>query len=282
MKIKKPEFLIEAEEKLKKIWDILRDKRVVSFKLSVKLYRDDLSKPKTISMQGERSADGGWNTLSPRDRNPDALRSRETLKGKLASIAGNVHEYIAKNALDAEWKKWEASINEALKSGLSVEDLEYRSAAPIHALAASSYDAHFCAPLMATAYAIEGEAALARNNLNHASHCVDRGLYWSSPAMFIPNPNDRFIERACTGGRGKDLRREPVKDKVAELLMKLAPEDGWESTTTAIKAVANELIDNHSSFVEKCFLKPEALPRTILGWVQVNPERFSHRIKSKP
>lgn len=191
---------------------------------------------------------------------------------------GGLPEY----ALDAEWKKWEASIDEALKSGLSVEDLEYRSVAPIHALAASGYDAHFCAPLMATAYAIEGEAALARNNLNHASHCVDRGLYWSSPAMLMSNPNDRFIERARTGGLGKAFRRELAKDKVAELLMKLAPEEGWASTTAAIVALVAELTKKYSSFIEECHLKTDNLPRTIDEWIQVNPERFPHRIKSKP
>lgn len=278
--MKKPEFLIEAEKNLKKIWDLLRDMQLVRFTLSLKLYRDGLSEPKTISMQGERSPDGDWNTWFPREQNSRTRQSPEALKGKLASIEEHVRAYIAENGLATKWKERKASLEEALKSGRSLDDLEYQSEIPIRAITAYGYEAHFYAPMMATAYVIKGTEALTKNDLNQASYCVDRGLYWSSPAMFIPNPNDRFVERARTGGLGKDIHREPVKQKVAELLMKLAPDEGWEFTTTAIEAVANELIVHHSSFVEKCGLKPENLPKTIERWIQVNPERFSHRIKS--
>jgi hypothetical protein len=281
MEIKKPEFLIEAGKKFKKIGDVLCDKRVVRFTLSVKLYRDGLSEPKTISMQGERSADDGWNTWFPTDQNSSMLHSPETLKEKLARIEEHVREYIVGNALDADWIELEALIKKSLKSRLTVEDLEYQSEAPIQAIAAYGYEAHFCAPVMATAYAIEGAEALANNDLDRASHCVDQGLYWSNPDMFIPNPKDRFSERACTGGRGKDIRLEPVKDKVAESLRELAPKEGWESPTAAIKAVANELTDNYSSFVEECGLKTHNLPRTIRGWIRADSRRFPHRIKSK-
>jgi hypothetical protein len=258
-----------------------RDKQVKSVALSLKLYRDDWSEPKSISMQGERSADGGWNTWFPRDQNSGALQSRETLKGKLASIEEHVREYIVENALDADWETLEASINEALKSGLTVEDLEYRSELPIYAIAGYGYEAHFYAPMMATAFSIEGTEALTKNDLNHASYCVDRGLYWSGPGIFLPNPNDRFTERARTGGLGKDFRREPVKDKVAELLIKLVPEEGWASTCAAIVAVETELTRKYSSLVAECQLKTDNLPRTIDTWIQVDPERFPHRIMSK-
>jgi len=281
MKIKKPELLIEAEKKLKKVGDFLRDKSVVSFTMSVKLYRDGLSAPKTIFMQGERSIDGALTTYFPRVQNQDAVQSRNALKGKLESIEERVHEYIVENALDAGWKKLEVSIDEALKSALSADDLEYRSFVPIHALAGRSYEAHFCAPVMATVYAKEGEKALAKGNLNQASYCVDRGLHWSSPEIFIPSPNGRFKERAGTGGVGKHLRHEPVKDKVVELLKELEPNEGWKSTSTAIESVANELISNHSRLVEECCLKTETLPRTIRGWIQANPKRYTHHIKSK-
>ena len=100
--------------------------------------------------------------------------------------------------------------------------------------------------------------------------------------MLLPNPNDRFKARASTGGRGKDLRREPAKEKVAELLIKLAPDEGRESSTAVIEKVANDLIANHANFVERCFLKSEVLPRTIRKWIQADPKRFAHRIKPKP
>lgn len=281
MKINKLEFLNEAEKKLKKIWDLLRDTRVERFTLSVKLYRDGSSHPKTISVQGERSTDGGWNTWLPRAQDSDAVQSSESLKEKLASIERSIRVYISENALEARWTELEASVKEALKSGRSVEDLEYRSEIPIDAVTAVSYDAHFCAPVMATAYVIEGAAALAKNDLDRAAHCVNRGLNWSRPDMFIPNPQERFSERASKGGKGKALVLEPVKDRVAELLVKIAPEDGWETTTEAVETVANELIKRHSGFVEKCGLKTDNLPRTIAGWIEAEPKRFPHRITPK-
>ncbi|MFZ6749591.1 hypothetical protein [Undibacterium sp. Ren11W] len=281
IKMEKPKFLIEAENKVKEIWNILQDKRAVRFTLSVKLSRADLIEPKIFVMQGERAPDGGWNTWFSKDQNPDTLQSRETLKEKLASIEERVREYIVENALNSDWKKQEASISAALESGLSVEDLECRSEYPGRAIAAYGYDAHFCAPVMATVYAREGAEALAKNDLNHASYCVDRGLYWSSPAMFILNPNDRFVERARTGGLGKDLLREPVQQKVAELLTSLAPDEGWASTPNAIHEVAKKLTFSHSKFVEDCQLKTDNLPKIIQGWIQLDPERFVHRIKSK-
>jgi len=51
MKMKKPKFLSEAEERLKKISDILRDKSAVAFTLSVSVYRDDLNEPRTFAMR---------------------------------------------------------------------------------------------------------------------------------------------------------------------------------------------------------------------------------------
>lgn len=279
--MKKPKFLIDAENMVKEIWNILRDKQFVRFTLSVKIYRDNLSEPKTISMQGERAPDGGWITWFPRDQNPETLQSRETLKGKLASIEEHVREYIVANALDAEWKKYRAQVEEALKGGQSPDDLENQSELTIPAMTGYGYGAHFCAPMLATAYAINGIEALTKNDLNHASHCVDRGLHWSSSDMLIANPNDRFKERARTGGLGKDIRREPVKQKVAELLMGLAPDEGWASTPDAVEAVVNKLIDSHSSFVEKYELKTHNLPITINRWIKRNPERFVHRINSK-
>jgi hypothetical protein len=281
MKVTKPKFLSEAEKRLKKISDILRDKNVVGFKLSVNLYSDELNEPRTFSLQGKRSADGGWRTCTPNDRRFTLTPSSEALKARLATIEERIHEYVSKNALGAEWKELECSIVQVLNSGLSIEDLEYRCSTPVHALAAISYQAHFCSPVMAAVYAKEGARALARNNLDQAMYCVDRGLYWSNPEMFLPNPNNRFKARASTGGRGKDLRREPVKDKVAELLIELAPSEGWESSTNAIETVANKLIASHTDFVEKCFLKSEALPRTIQDWIQADPVRFAHHIKPK-
>jgi hypothetical protein len=281
MKIKKLKLLIDAGNELKKILSVLSNPQVSRFTLSMEIFPGDLSEPKTISVQGERSTDGGWNTSSPREQYFQPHQSLEILQEKLASIEGRVHEYIAENSLEEDWEEVEASIDGALKSGLSAEDLEYRSAVPIHALAASSYAAHFCAPLMATAYARWGAEALGKNDLSHASYYLDRGCYWSSSTMFIANPNDRFVARAGTGGHGKNLRREPVKDKVAELLVNLAPEAGWESISIAIKEVTNELIFSHSIFVEDCLLKTETLPRTIVGWVETDPERFRCSIKPK-
>jgi hypothetical protein len=279
MKTKKPESSVESEKWFKKVSRLYRDKQWVKFVFSIEFRFNGL--PTKVISISECRADGDSSPCFSRDRNSDVLPSRKALKGGLASIEERVHEYVEKNALGAHWKKLEGAFDEALKSGVSVDDLEYQCATPIQALAASSYEAHFSAPLMAMAHAKAGAKALAENNLDEALYCVDRGLYWSSPAMFISNPHERFKARASTGGRGKDLRFEPVKDKVAELLKELAPDEGWKNSPTAIKAVVDELIDSHSNFVEECLLKPETLPRTIRDWISRDPERFTHRIKPK-
>jgi len=276
MKVKKSDHIIEARKKLRKIFGTSRDKQGEHFKLSMTVSSSDGSEPITIIMHGEGSSGGKWNTWFPKEKKSEVLESVEMLKERLAAIEKSVHNYIMGNALDENWKELEFSIKEALKSGLSLEWLEYQTEIPVRAITSYGYEEHFSAPIMATAYVTEGTDALAKNDLNHASHCVDRGLYWSSPDMFILNPNDRFTERAGTGGRGKSLRHEPVKDKVAELL-EVAPADGWESTKAAIEAVSGELIKKYSNVVEECGLKPDNLPRTILGWVQAQPDRFPHR-----
>ncbi len=130
-------------------------------------------------------------------------------------------------------------------------------------------------------YSIKAVEALAKSDLSHASYCVDQGHRWSRSDRFLPNPKARFSERARTGGKEKDARREPVKKKVAELLLKLAPEEGWSTTTAAVSAVTGELIDNDSSLVKECHLKTDNLPRVIAGWIEEDSERFPHRIKSK-
>ena len=285
MKIKKPEFFTRAEKKLKsftqKMSFFLNDKLVNRFTLSIKFHRDGLSEPITISMQGERTADGNWNKFSLGDKKSGVPRSREALKEQLASIEQRVSKYVVDNALDARWKECEALIKEKLKSGLSVEDLEYERAIPIYAYAVYGYEAHFYAPITATAYAIEATEAFVNDDLDRVSHCVDRGLYWSNPDMLVANPTDRFTKRASEGGKGKHGVYEPVKDKVAELLIKLAPEEGWKSTSVAIETVSNVLISRLSSFVEECGLSTDDMSLRIEDWIHAEPERFSYRIKSK-
>lgn len=257
----------------------LRDKLVDRLTFSMKIYRRGVSEPTTFSIQSERNVDGNWNKFSLGDQKSGAPQSRETLKEQLASIEERVRKYIVDNAMEVGWTECEALIKEKLKSGLSAEDMEYQSELPIYAIAAYGYEAHFYAPIMATTYAIEGAEAFAKNDLDRLSHCVDRGLHWSNPDMFVPNPKDRFTERASEGGNGKARRYELIKDKVAELLMKRAPVEGWASTSAAIKTIVDELIDCHFSFVEECGLTPENLPRSIGEWIQVDPKRFPHRIK---
>lgn len=277
-RIKKNQFLTQAECKLKRIWDVLCDKRIVGFTLSMKFYRNEMVEPKTICMQGKRMANTDWDTSFVKDPLSPPLHSPDHLKKCLDRIARAVQDYIVENELDADWKKQEASLKAKLKLGLSIEDLEWRSEIPVRAIAAYGYDAHFGAPIMATAYVMSGKDALAKNDFDRASHCVERGLYWSSPGSFIADPGKRFSERASTGGDGKDLRRDPVKDKVAELLIALAPEKGWECTWAGIEVVADELIFKYANLVEASLLKPDNLPRTIEGWVRAEPGRFPHRL----
>jgi hypothetical protein len=139
--------------------------------------------------------------------------------------------------------------------------------------------AHFAAPVNATAYAIEGDHALRKNDLNRASHCSDRGHYWSRPDMFIPNPGGRFKERAGTGGRRRALNFEPIKVKVAESLLQLSPHGGWISTHDAARRIADELAKKHLPLVDGSGLAFHNLSRTIYGWIREEPGRFPHIVR---
>lgn len=281
VKIRKPDFVIEAEKKIKVIWDLLKTKDAVRFSLKVTLYRKDAQKPLVITMEGTRADNGEWNVRTPPSKLSSPLESSAELREKLNAIEASVENYISTNSLEERWQNWVDALEEVTKSGGSAEDLEFRSEIPIRALGKYGYDAHFFAPVMAMAHVMEGTEALTRNDLEQASRSAERGLYWSQADMFIANPSGRFIERAGTGGSATGLLREPVKEKVTELLKSLAPTEGWDSTKDAIEAVAARLNDSYSHLVESCHLKVENLPRTIEGWLKAEPERFPHHVKPK-
>ncbi|WP_414444380.1 hypothetical protein [Burkholderia sp. 22PA0106] len=150
----------------------------------------------------------------------------------------------------------------------------------MRAIMSYGYDAHFFAPIMAMAHVIEGTEALERNDLEQASHSVDRGVYWSSDEMFIPEPAKRFSARAGTGGSGKAARYEPVINKVAELLNEFRSEMP-NSQSRIINAIANKLTREHAELVESCGLTTGNLEKTIRGWLKKMPERFGNLIEPK-
>lgn len=270
-------YLVAAEDAFKKIGRILRDKRLVSFELSIKLWRKS-GRPKEFSIEGRRSAGGSW---VPHEPYLSVPQSAEILKERFAQIEKRVRNYIAINTLDEQWSKLEGLIKTALHSGQSVDDLVNSEGLPVLASSGYGYEAHFAAPVIATAYAIAGAKALDDADLNHASYCLDRGLHWSSPKMLIPNPRERYKARASAGGKEKALNYEPVKDKVAELLETLAPTEGWKSLEQAIGRVADELAEKYSELTKKCKLTSEDLSDTIRRWIRKDPKRFVCRIKSR-
>lgn len=280
MKITKPDFVLEAEKKLKVIWDLLKQKDAVKFRMTVTAYHEDGGDPLVITMEGARADNGEWRIKHPPSKRTSPLESSAELQEKLDAIEASVQNYISKNSLNGEWREWSDALKEAMKSGRSTEDLEFRSEIPMRAIAVYGYDAHFFAPVMAMAYVIEGTDALARNDLEQASRSAERGAYWSREEMLIADPANRFVERAHTGGGGKAARYEEVKKKVGELLRGLRPE-GWDSRNQAIDAVADELTTKHAELVEKRGLQTSNLSRTIKGWLKKEPERFQHPVKPK-
>ncbi|PRH43144.1 hypothetical protein C6T65_07060 [Burkholderia vietnamiensis] len=280
MKIKKPDFVMEAEKTLKVIWDLLKKKDAVGFRLTVKLYREKGGEPVVITMEGTRADNGEWNLQQSPSKRTSRLESSAELQEKLETIEASIKNYISTHSLDEEWREWLDALKEAMKSGRSTEDLEFRSEIPVRAIASYGYDAHFFAPVMAMAYVIEGTEALARSDLERASRSVEQGIYWSRKEMLIADPANRFVERAHTGGGGKAARYEDVKKKVAELLQGLQPE-GWNSSNQAVDAVADELTTKHTKFVEERGLQTSNLSRTIKGWLKRSPDRFPHPVKPK-
>ncbi|HDR8925973.1 TPA: hypothetical protein QDB26_004765 [Burkholderia vietnamiensis] len=277
---RKLDFMIHARKMFGKMQKLLKDANLVSFKISVTLYREGIDEPRTISMEGARSASGEWKTHFPRDLESDLLESPEALRKGLSRAQEAVRSYIDENELGENWIKMEADLKDAMESGVSVDTLEYHTEIPVRAIASYGYDAHLYAPLMATAFVIEGTKALAENTLEHASYCVERARYWSSSEMLIPDPRRRFTERARTGGHGKADNYEPVKAKVVELLTELEPDGGWSSNQEAIDRVADELAGKiYLQLVEGCGLEAYNLPRTIGGWIREQPQRFRCRFR---
>ncbi|MGU7772555.1 hypothetical protein ACV229_20595 [Burkholderia sp. MR1-5-21] len=281
MKIKKPYFITETTKKFKPIRDLVKKKGVLKFSTKMTFYLEGVSEPLVIAMNGERTDSDEWDLQMPRSSTLGQLEPAGELCEKLIAVEVSVRNYISKYSLKTKWLGWERVIRRGMRSGLSTEYLEFRSVLSMQAIAGRGYDAHFYAPIMAIAHVIEGIEALKRNDLDHASHCAQRGLYWSSPIMLIPDPAKRFVARARKGGQATGRSRNPVKEETARLIKALAPAEGWESTKIAIDAVAHYLNDNHYQLVESCNLMLENLPRTIEGWLVLEPERFPHRVKPR-
>ncbi|CAJ8144015.1 Uncharacterised protein [Burkholderia pseudomallei] len=267
---------------LKRLWDGMRSGEFVSFRVSIKA-RKDAERVKELSIDGEWSGNGQWDFHFPKNSDATPAESAEVLKQRLAQIDQSVRDYLVENGLENDWNS--ASADERIKEGVlskrSIDDYLCSSDIPRLAFSQSGYDAHFAAPTLAIACAIAGAAALDRNDLGYASYCADLGLCWIHEKMLIPNPGDRYKSRAGMGGNEKALRYKPVKDKVAELLEILAPDDGWETLSKAIVRVAIELTEKHSEFVEECGLQCHALVDTIPGWIDKDPARFPCRIKPR-
>ncbi|WP_423378106.1 hypothetical protein [Burkholderia sp. LMG 32019] len=278
MKIKKPAFLLEAEKKLKVIWDLFKNTDAVRFRLTVTMYREKGEEPVVVTMEGTRAENGEWNLQPPPSKRTSPLESTAELQEKLSAIEASVQKYISQNSLDEDWRDWVDALKEVMGSGYSTEFLEDRSPIPVRAHFGYGYGAHFFAPLMAIAYVIEGTEALERNELEEASRCVDRGIYWSRDEIFISDPANRFVGRARTGGGGKAARYEDVKNKVAELLHDLSSGE-WDSSSQAVDAVADKLTMEHTQLVEDSGLQTANLARTIKGWLKKAPERFKKPVK---
>lgn len=195
--------MLEAEKKLKVIWDLLKNTDAVRFRLTVTMYREKGEEPVVVTMEGTRAENGEWNLQPPPSKRTGPLESTAELQEKLRAIEASVQKYISQNSLDEDWRDWVDALKEVMGSGYSTEFLEDRSPIPVRAHFGYGYGAHFFAPLMAIAYVIEGAEALERNELEEASRCVDRGVYWSRDEIFISDPANRFVGRARTGGGGK-------------------------------------------------------------------------------
>ncbi|WP_175947846.1 hypothetical protein [Burkholderia pyrrocinia] len=280
MKIKKPDFLLESEKKMKVMWDLLKNTTAARFRITVTAYPDDGGEPVVVTLEGTRAENGEWNLHHPPRELLGPVGSSSELRDKLNTIEASVQSYISSNSLDEEWRDWMRGLEEVMKSGRTTDDLEYHGQISTRAIAGYGYDAHFFAPVLAMAYVIEGSEALAKGNLEQAARSAERGAFWSREEMLIADPRNRFVGRARTGGGGKAARYAEVKKKVAELLQELQPE-GWDSSSQAVDAVADELTANHADLVEERGLQTGNLSRTIKDWLKRAPKRFPHTIKPR-
>lgn len=270
--------MLEAEKKLKVIWDLLKNTDAVRFRLTVTMYREKGEEPVVMTVEGTRAENGGWNLEPPPSKRAGPLESPAELKEKLGAIEASINKYISAHSLDEEWQLWLDMIRRQMKLGLTTDDLEHHSEFRMRALASYGYDAHFAAPVMAMAHVIEGAEALARGDLEQATLNVEQGFYWSSDGMLIADPANRFAGRARTGAAAKTARYEGVKKKVAELLQDLAPGER-DSSSQVVEVVADKLTMDYAKLVEDSGLQAANLVRTIKGWLKREPDRFRHPVK---
>ena len=144
--MKRPLKFVEAGRKIKEIFDLLRNKNVIGFRLEAKVWHLDSDKPLIVRMNGKRASDGGWGMQSVKEENPHTPKSAEALRSKLISIDERISKYIRQHGLDAEWKELMGSLEDALKSGRSLEDLEFGTELGFRAALGYGYDAPFYAP----------------------------------------------------------------------------------------------------------------------------------------
>lgn len=276
MAFPKPAIIAAAEKRLKEIYDFLSDTSIKHFTMRVVLHRRDDDEPLELTMVGKRATDGSWEPIFP--GKGTNRTSKSAIAAAFKEIGTAIANYVQDNKLDAPWAKELKAFNARRANGLTAYQLDDELGGK--AYFGNGYKAHLYAPLIATAYVINGTEAMKGGNLELASHCADKGLHWCSPRTLIKNPGGRFTERAATGGRGKANLHEGVKKKVAEFL-NAKPHQGWNSKREAIDTVVLYLDENQSDLVNLSGLTFESLPRTISGWISKNPERFGFQ-KKKP
>lgn len=270
-----------SSEKIKqfagKLREMMKKVNVEKITIRFRIFYKDEAQPQIIQQEISRSESGTWQFV-PRLPS-EGKQSASNLKTDFRKIQTAAREYLREHEPTIDWNELVVKAEQYLSAGNTAKDLE-NSPYGVRGVAGYGYDVQFNAPVIALLFSVEGLQALVQNDLARAMHCSIRGLHWISSDMLIPNPHEEFKARARTGGTGKALKSEPVKNLVAELLHKKS--EPWANKTAAIKWVAEHLVNHQSELIEPSGLNEENLVRTIGDWMKVDPDRFPINIGKKP
>ena len=279
-KLKKKDFWKKIEQKFQPIKKALNDEKWTLLKIRIEfIFRN--GEKSIVSMQGSRGENHVWN-ISSSAKDMQILYSPDKLIEMWELAEERVQAYMVEHAYQEDWHYSKKILTNNLNTGkLTLEYLRYQSEIPGRAFWDYGYEAHFFAPIMATAFVIEGRQALEANDLGLASEYADLSLAWSGKDMLIPNPRERFSSRASEGGRAKAESTILLKAIIIVLFSDKQPKGGWNSVAHAKETVTHFLHCTYPDFVKECGLESDNLPRTLNEWIRKKPEMYLRHIKIK-
>lgn len=214
-----------------------------------------------------------WEVKFRQKRPQKAGGTAAKLSADIRQISEHARAFIVQHESIEKWNELTSDLQSFMENMGTADEIEL-SEFGMRARIGYGYNVHFFAPLIANAFSLEGIKALDRHDLIEATHCAERGAYWSSSELMNIHSKELLSMRAKTGGIGKASRYENIKDIVASLFVELIPQQGWGNKANAIAKVADEVQCRFLSELDSSGLKHENLETRLAQWLRQDPKRF--------